>query len=201
MSQIVPDIAPLHKKSNQYLFKNKTPLRESQNTGLRLKHPHVPQRARQTALEKRSSYRYCPSLRKVQYHIVRPLLNFWFLQQKKRTQGDNLPSPACGSLWGSPYSNLTPQELQGNLQSPATENLTVMEMEEGLATTSIWILADGVHTCFAQVAIPTNGFAHLQNQVRDTQGNWWSTDLSVLDPQVRSFAGSRAQYVHAQERR
>lgn len=35
------------------------------------------------------------------------------------------------------------------------------------------ILEDGVHTCYAQIVIPTSSFAHLQNQIRDTlwQGN------------------------------
>lgn len=35
---------------------------------------------------------------------------------------------------------------------------------EGFATASMQILADQVHTCSAQVVIPTSTFAHLQNQ-------------------------------------
>lgn len=46
-----------------------------------------------------------------------------------------------------------------------TGNLTVSENGKGLPTTSIQILADEVHTCRAQVVVPTSSFIQLQNQV------------------------------------
>lgn len=76
---------------------------------------------------------------------------------RKNPGGITSLPPYCGSLLRRPYSNLTPQELQGSLGGPANGNLTVME-EEGLATTSIWILADRVHTCFVPSSNPYQGF-------------------------------------------
>ena len=37
------------------------------------------------------------------------------------------PAQLCGFLCGNPYSDLTPQELQGDLQGSTTGNLTVIE--------------------------------------------------------------------------
>lgn len=45
VTKIIPDSTPPH-KNNEQLFKNKTLLKESQNIGVRLKHPFVPQTLR-----------------------------------------------------------------------------------------------------------------------------------------------------------
>lgn len=48
------------------------------------------------------------------------------------------------ALWvfcGNPYSNLAAWEMQENPWGPAPGNLTVTEKREGLALTSMWILA------------------------------------------------------------
>ena len=103
------------------------------------------------------------------------------------TQQRYVRSSKC-KLCGSPFSDLTSWGWQGNLWGSATGNLTMAEKQEGLSTTSTQILADRVYTYGAQLVMPTNIFAHLQNKVRPTRtrefGRVWKPDL---DLQRRSF--------------
>lgn len=107
---------------------------------------------------------------------------------KESLEGTTRPPQNCGSLCGSPFSDLTSWGWQGNLWGSATGNLTMAEKQEGLSTTSTQILADRVYTYGAQLVTPTNIFAHLQNKVRPTRtrefGRVWKPDL---DLQRRSF--------------
>lgn len=42
---------------------------------------------------------------------------------------------------------------------------------DGLATTSIWILGESIHSCSDQVVVPASGLVRLQNKV---EGTYWS---------------------------
>ena len=143
---------------------------------------------------------HCPSPRPVQHHrevSPEPLIP----PVEKRTWWALLPQH-CRSLCSSPYTDLTPRGLQGNLWGSTTGNLTVTEKGRVLTTTSTWILADWVHTCSAQVVISTSSFAHLQNQVGSTL--WWRNSagcwLLNLNPLTRNFARPRAQFAQSQVR-
>lgn len=59
-----------------------------------------------------------------------------------------------------------------------------------------------VHTCSAQVVVPTDDFAHLQLQIggASDRGTPWGADLPHLDPQTRSFCLPWSQFSHAQAR-
>lgn len=63
----------------------------------------------------------------------------------------------------------------------------------GLTTTSTCIMADQVHTCRAQVGIPTSSFAHLQNHQKYTLTRRRSrAQLCLIQILRHSFASLRA---------
>lgn len=85
---------------------------------------------------------------------------------KKRTQrGQPTHQQDCGLLCGSPYSDSHSGDFRGICVVQSPRSWLWWRKREGLATTSIWILADGVPTCSAQVVVPVSSSAHLQNQV------------------------------------
>lgn len=77
----------------------------------------------------------------------------------------NLPQHR-GSLWGSPYPDLTLRGLQGNLRGPDAGDQTVMKKGEGLATTSTRVSVDRVPARSAQAVTPAGGSPPLHNRVR-----------------------------------
>lgn len=71
---------------------------------------------------------------------------------------------------------------------------------EGLATISMQILADQIHTCNAQVIITTSNFAHLWNQV---SGVFWPGKsvgyrYTWFRPQMRNSPSPRAWFAYIQ---
>lgn len=79
-------------------------------------------------------------------------------------------SSFLGYLLGAPLQCHV-MGLQGNLQRLITENQLNREWEgDGVAATSVQILADGVPPCNAHVVVWTNVFPHLQSQ--DGGGVW-----------------------------
>ena len=106
---------------------------------------------------------------------------------------DISPLQHCGLFCGRPYSDLSPQGLQGHLWSPASTNLR--GMEKGDCNKPV----HRAHTCSAQVD-PN------QRICSSTKPCWWHTlnqgiqqgaDLPELDSHIRSFAGPRGWFSHA----
>lgn len=92
----------------------------------------------------------------------------WAPPMGKEPRRNTQLSHCCGSLPGRSYPDLAPWGLQGILQGSFTGNLSVMEKEDGLASTSIQVLADWIHIWRAQVVVPTNSFTYLHNSVSVT---------------------------------
>lgn len=107
----------------------------------------------------------------------------------------------CPQHCRSPYSDPTPCGLQENLEWKNGIWLW-QKRKEGLATASILILLDWVHTCTSQLVIPSsNSFVCQTNSgVYSDQGTQWSADLLYLNPQMRYFAGFKAQFADNQAR-
>lgn len=78
---------------------------------------------------------------------------------------DNQHPQHCGPFCGSPYADLSPWRLQGNLRGSTTGNLW-QRKRDGLAT-SKQILADWVHTSSAQVVIFTSGFVYCRIELEE----------------------------------
>lgn len=119
-TQVVPDLAS--PKKNQQPFKNKTPLRESQNMGVRLKYPCF---ATETKIDCITSVRKaaacwprCSFYRPAQHHLERSPLSLQFSQGAENPKGTTSYPQHCGLLCRGPYSDLTPWKLQGNQIQP-----------------------------------------------------------------------------------
>lgn len=116
-------------------IQKEAPLRESWNMGVKLKHAPVPQRPRQTALGGAERWLHVTALLLFKVSIAPlgevspvPLVT---LVGKENLEGKPAILQHCGSLCRSPYSDLTPQGLQGNLWGSTPGNLTVMEKGGG----------------------------------------------------------------------
>lgn len=145
---------------------------------------------------------HCSTPRTTLNLMERSSLSLQFLQWEKRVQVGNQTPPALEIVLWKPllWSCTTRISGESGAQSmkPDCDRELVMEVEaagRGLATTSTEIFADWVLTYNAQAVIPTSVFAPLQNQVRVTFWPGYSVgaDLSDMDPQMKSFVGSRAQ--------
>ena len=120
---------------------------------VRLKHAAMPQTQRQTysrrVKEVATFWSHCPFLRLLQHHAQRFSLSLQLLQWEKRNWDGGgwwcVKLQHCVLLCVSPYSNAAPKELQGNLQSPANEILTVTEKELYACNNQHMKLADWVH--------------------------------------------------------
>ena len=123
---------------------------------------------------------------------------------EKREPGGG--QPAHLALWATLRESLlwlcNTGDCRGIWGAPLLEIWLWWRRKEGLATTSIWILADQIHTCSAQLVIPNSGFAHLQNQLRSIL--WPGKLVRCRSAWFRfsneEFAGTRAWFAHTQAR-
>ena len=99
-----------------------------------------------------------------------------------------------GVSWREPMFWFHVTGITKNLQAQSPGIRLWVRRVEGLATTNMWVMADWVHTCNAQVVIPVSDFAHLQNQIKDTlwPGNLAGCNMPYSDPQRESLSSPRA---------
>ena len=179
------------------LFRNKTPLRESQSTGVRLKYPlnlRDQGKLHQKVREAATRWPHWPSPRTVQHYAERSSLSRWFLQREKRTQGGQ---PISFNIVGCSVGAPTLISHYGNCRGIyVAQPLGICDREAGRglqqSTHRSW---QTVHICSVWVVNPTSDIVGLQNQIRGTlwPGNLGGggTDLTDSDPQ-RSFISPRA---------
>lgn len=73
------------------------------------------------------SWLHCPFSRAVQRHMERSLWAPSSSRGKREPRGTTITTQVLWSLWRSPYSDLTPRGLQGDLWDSTTGNLNMTE--------------------------------------------------------------------------
>lgn len=147
---------------------NKTALRESYNTRVRLK-PLCTIETKTDRVRRLRGLATCCLLHSSPgwpSTTLRGLPWAYSSSRRKRKPRMDIQLPqCCGSHLGSPHSDLTPQGLQENLWGPSTGDQIVMEKRGGACNNQHSDLADRVPTCSSQVVISTGSFGHLHNPV------------------------------------